>query len=119
MTYAQDMLNFVVRKQLEKMLAWKVGALTDYSVSVGKSGKYMHRWLSGEEWQKYLDTYCSADAAEMWKAVEIMCRLFYDTSKWMAEKSGFPFDAQEADNSFRYFSAVREMNADASDICPF
>lgn len=34
-TYAQDVLNFVVRKQLERMLSWKVGIITDYSVSVG------------------------------------------------------------------------------------
>ncbi|MCR5509671.1 MAG: aminoglycoside 6-adenylyltransferase, partial [Lachnospiraceae bacterium] len=38
-TYAQDMLNFVVRKQLEKVLSWKIGLLTGYSVSIGKAGK--------------------------------------------------------------------------------
>ena len=108
-TYAQDMLNFVVRKQLETLLSWKIGEMTAYSVSVGKSGKYMNKWLSDEEWKNYLDTYCCAAADEMWKAVEIMCRLFYDTSKWVADHSGFPFERQEADNSFRYFNAVKEM----------
>ena len=44
------MLNYVVRKQLEKMLSWKVGVITDYSVSVGKSAKYMYKWLSNQEW---------------------------------------------------------------------
>ena len=33
------MLNYVVRKQLEKLLSWKVDVITDYSVSVGKSAK--------------------------------------------------------------------------------
>ena len=37
--YAQDMLNYNVRKQLEKMLSWKIGVDTDFSVSVGKSAK--------------------------------------------------------------------------------
>lgn len=59
--YVQDMLNFVVRKQLEKMLSWKVGILTDFSVSVGKSAKYMYKWVSAQEWEKYLQTYCGAD----------------------------------------------------------
>ncbi|MBQ8139472.1 MAG: aminoglycoside 6-adenylyltransferase [Lachnospiraceae bacterium] len=115
-TYAQDMLNFVVRKQLEKMLSWKIGELTDYSVSVGKSGKYMKKWLSEEEWQKYLDTYCDADINNMWKSVETMCRLFYDTSRWVAEQNGFLFDRQEADNSFGYFTAVKETDANATSI---
>lgn len=38
-TYVQDMTNFVVRKQLERILMWKVGIITDFSVSVGKSAK--------------------------------------------------------------------------------
>ena len=115
-TYAQDMLNFVVRKQLEKMLSWKIGEMTDYSVSVGKSGKYMKKWLSEEEWQKYLDTYCGTGVNDMWSSVEAMCRLFYDASKWVAEQNGFLFDQQEADHSFRYFSAVKEMDENAVSI---
>lgn len=51
--YVQDMLNFVVRKQLEKMLSWKVGVMTNFSVSAGKSAKYMYKWLSEQEWKKY------------------------------------------------------------------
>jgi len=34
--YVQDMMNFCVRKQLEKVLSWKIGIKTDFSVSVGK-----------------------------------------------------------------------------------
>lgn len=75
-TYVQDMLNFVVRKQLEKMLSWKVGIMTNFSVSIGKSAKYMHKWLSSQEWEKYLLTYCGADVNSIWQAVEGMCSLF-------------------------------------------
>ena len=115
-TYAQDMLNFVVRKQLEKMLSWKIGIITDYSVSIGKSGKYMHKWLSKEEWQAYLDTYCGADVEEMWESVETMCKLFYDTSKWFAKESGFTFNKTEADNCLFYLNRVRMTEADAKTI---
>ena len=38
MTYVQHMVNHVVRIQLEKLLSWKVGLITDWSVSAGKSG---------------------------------------------------------------------------------
>ena len=109
-TYAQDMLNFVVRKQLETMLSWKIGEMTGYSVSVGKSGKYMKNWLSEEEWQRYLDTYCGTGVNDMWSSVETMCRLFIDVSKWVAKQGHFVFDRQEADHSFKYFKAVKEMD---------
>ncbi|MCR5477584.1 MAG: aminoglycoside 6-adenylyltransferase [Lachnospiraceae bacterium] len=109
-TYAQDMLNCVVRKQLETMLSWKIGEMTGYSVSVGKSGKYMKNWLSEEEWQRYLDTYCGTGVNDMWSSVETMCRLFIDVSEWVAKQGHFVFDRQEADQSFKYFNAVKEMD---------
>ena len=110
------MLNFVVREQLEKVLSWKIGLLTDYSVSIGKAGKYMHRWLSEDEWKSYLDTYCSADTDAMWRSVEIMCGLFYDTSEWVAARSGFEFNKQEADSSLLYFRKVKALDKNAESI---
>ena len=53
-TYAQDMTNFVVRKQLEKMLSWKIGVKEDFGVSIGKSAKYMNRYLEKETYQRYI-----------------------------------------------------------------
>ena len=85
-TYAQDMLNFHVRKQLEKMLSYKIGIDTDFSVSVGKSAKYMYRWLSANEWQMYLLTYSAGNTEACWEAVFIMCDLFEESAKYVAEK---------------------------------
>lgn len=64
MPYVQDMTNFVVRKQLEKMLSWKAGIRTDFQVSVGKSAKYLYRWLEPDEYQGYLNTYFGGSVAE-------------------------------------------------------
>ena len=108
-TYAQDVLNFVVRKQLERMLSWKVGIITDYSVSVGKSAKYMRKWLSDEEWRTYLSTYCGADSELMWNAVDTMCDLFEDTALEIAEKNGFDFNSTEASNCRRFLNQVRHL----------
>lgn len=47
----------LIRKQLESVLSWKIGIETDFSVSVGKSAKYMYKWLSKEEYDAYLSTY--------------------------------------------------------------
>lgn len=116
LSYAQDMLSHVVRKQLETVLSWKIGVLTDFSVSIGKSGKYMHKWLTKEEWQAYLDTYSAANADAMWKSVETMCRLFYDASSWVAERLGFSFNKTEADNSLLYMNRVKELSPDAAEI---
>jgi len=72
--------------------------------------------LSEKEWQKYLDTYCGTGVNDIWSSVEAMCRLFYDVSKWVAEQGNFDFDRQEADNSFKYFNTVKEMDENAISI---
>ena len=51
------MLSYAVRPQLVKILSWKIGLDTDFSVSVGKSAKYMYRWLPADVWERFLRTY--------------------------------------------------------------
>ena len=115
-SYVQDMLNDVVRKQLEKMLSWKVGVITDYSVSVGKSAKYLYKWLSPEEWKTYLQTYCGAEISDIWQSVDTMCFLFKDTAVCVAEALRYPLDDKEADNCMKFLNAVKNLPKDAKEI---
>ncbi len=95
-TYVQDMANFVVRKQLEKMLSWKVGIKTNFKVSVGKSAKYLHKWLDKQEYQDYLNTYFGGSIKDAWKAVFQMCDLFDSTSEYVAKELGYTYHIDEA-----------------------
>lgn len=71
-TYAMDILNSCMRPMLMRLLEWRIGTKTDFTVSVGKSGKYMHRWLSPGLWRRVLTTYPRADSSEIWESVFIM-----------------------------------------------
>ena len=114
--YVQDMLNYVVRKQLEKMLSWKIGVITDCSISVGKSAKYMYKWLSPQEWTTYLQTYCGADITDIWESTEKMCVLFKDTAVWVSEALGYQFNYKEAKNCMKFLQAVKNLPKDAREI---
>lgn len=116
--YVQDMVNFHVRKQLETVLAWKIGILTEFSVSIGKSGKYMHRWLSEAEWQSYLSTYFRTDVEEAWEAVMKMCTLFEQTALFVGEALGYQYNEQEGTNCRSYLEHVRDLPKDAAEIYP-
>ena len=116
MPYVQDMLNFHVRKQLEKVLSWKAGIETDFTVSVGKSAKYMYRWLSKEEWNRYLSTYCGAEIEQCWDAVFRMCDLFDETAKYVGEKLGYSYYVEESENAKYYLEHVRNLSKDATEI---
>lgn len=110
------MLNFVVRKQLEKMLSWKIGIITDHSVSVGKSAKYMYKWLSASEWNTYLQTYCKADVNDIRCSVDSMCSLFRETAVYVAREHDFSFNSEEAENCMMFLQAVKKLPKTAKEI---
>lgn len=116
MPYVQDMTNFVVRKQLEKMLSWKAGIRTDFHVSVGKSAKYLYRWLDADEYRNYVSTYFGGEINEAWDAVFLMCDLFDHTSEYVAEKLGYTYHTDEAAGARGFLEHVRKLPEDAEEI---
>ena len=116
MTYVQDMTNYCVRKQLEKLLSWKVGIITDFSVSVGKSSKYMYRWLDKAEWEMYLSTYFSGNIDEAWKAIFRMCGLFETTALYIAENLEYTYNKTESENAKEFLNHIKQLPKDATEI---
>lgn len=114
--YVQDMTNEIVRPQLQEMLSWKIGIQTDFSVSVGKSAKYMYRWLKKEEWEEYLSTWFACDINQAWEAVLRMCRLFEKTAKFVGEQLGFVYNETEGANAYGYLEQVRRLPKDAEEV---
>ena len=102
MPYVQDMANFVVRKQLEKMLSWKVGIQTNFTVSVGKSAKYLYKWLSKDEYQAYLDTYFDGNIEHAWAAILSMCDFFDAMARQVADSLGYSYNVDEGAASRSY-----------------
>ena len=106
LTYAMDMLYDVVRPCLSVMLGWKIGAENDWSVSVGKSDKYMNRYLTPEIWHRYLETVPSCEYETIKRATETMIDLFEETAKEVAEYLGTTYNQTEADAAKEYFTWV-------------
>ena len=114
--YVMDMIHLYIRPMLTRILEWKIGRDNNFSVSVGKSAKYMKRYLPEETYKRYLLTYSQAETEAVWDAVFIMCDLFRQTEEELAEKMNFHFDAAEADNCRAYLEHVRKLPADAREI---
>lgn len=114
--YVQEMLNAEERQHLIQMLAWRIGLEHDFSVSIGKAGKYLSRFLTEADWNTFLSTYASATLSEMWSATVTMCRLFDRTAREVAQELHYPYDEWEAENSFQYLLHVQRLPKDASAI---
>ena len=109
MPYVQDMTNNHVRPQLVTMLNWKAGLLNDWSVSTGKSSKYLYRWLPREEWQQFLSTYFDGNTENAWQSVMRMCRLFDSTARYVGGKMGWQYREQEGKGAMAFLEYVRKL----------
>ena len=108
----QDMTNHVVRPQLITMLNWKAGILTGWSVSTGKSSKYLYKWLSEEEWQMLMATYFDGNVDNAWKSVLDMCELFRSTAQFVGEKSGWGYNEKEGKAARAFLEYVHQLPKD-------
>lgn len=115
-TYTMDMLNAHSRPELIKMLSWYVGGHRDYTVSVGKSGKYLSRYLTEEQMKRLLLTYPGGELRFMWQAVFAMCDLFDETARKTAELLGFFYNEKEAYYSRLFLDCTYELPSDADKV---
>lgn len=114
--YVMDMLNDCVRPMLIRLMEWKIGFLTDFTVSVGKSGKYMNNWVEEEEWSLFLKTYPRGEVKDIWESVFIMCDLFNNIAKDISYNMGVKYNEIEANNSLKFLKDVYVLPKDATEI---
>lgn len=115
MTYAMDHLNLYVRPMLIKMLEWKVGIDTAFSLSTGKNGKYLQRHLSAQSWQTLLSTYPEGNVGGVWRALFATLDLFRATAQEVAERLNYTYPLDDDRNVTAYLNRVRHMAPGAGD----
>lgn len=113
--YVLDMLDFNIRPMLKRLLEWKIGIDYDFSISAGKSCKYM-KTLLPEYYQRFLNTYVTAEKEAIWQAVFDMCELFDEVAQWIAKQFMFSYDFVEAQNCMKYLKDIYRLPADAKEI---
>ncbi|MDR2102952.1 MAG: aminoglycoside 6-adenylyltransferase [Treponema sp.] len=81
----------LMQKQLFNMTAWKVGGETHYAVSVGKSNKYLEKYVSRDIWNRILQTYQLNTVEALWEALKNCCSLFQEISAEVSRSLGYPY----------------------------
>jgi aminoglycoside 6-adenylyltransferase len=114
--YVMDMLNYCVRPMLIRIIEWKIGFQTNFTVSCGKSAKYAYRWLDSNDWNNFLKTYPSGNVVDIWNSVFIMCDLFNVFAKYVASKMNIKYNDVESNNSLKFLKHVYLLPKDAKEI---
>ncbi|MGM7722284.1 aminoglycoside 6-adenylyltransferase [Metabacillus sp. Hm71] len=89
--FAADMMNGPFRPNLLTMLRWKIGIETKFSLSIGKSDKFLHKYVSEDIWNTLIATYEMGSYQKMWHALYTSFNLFRETSHFVAQTLGFRY----------------------------
>lgn len=94
--FAMTTYHTLVRNMLEMMLDWYIGTYTDFSVSTGKSHKYLKKYLPNDFYESYRKTYSDGNYDHFWEAIHTAYALFRKTALAVGEYFHFPYpDAEE------------------------
>ncbi len=69
------MLENPVRKMFMKIIEWFIGTNTNFSVSFGKEGKFMKKYLTANEYNTILTTYSDFKPENIWTSLFVMTDL--------------------------------------------
>lgn len=114
--YAKIMLDQIVRAELNKMLAWYIGAKTQFAQNPGKFGKYFQRYLDPEISNMLLKTYSGSGYAETWEALIMMGHLFRRVAIPTAQQFGYEYPHEDDRQVSAHLEHVRNLPKDASEI---
>lgn len=114
--YVMDMLDYNLRPELKNLIRWHIGARTDFSISLGKSDKYMEGYLEEDIYEAYLSTYPSGSLDDIWRASFSMANLFQDLAIKVGDKLGFVYDLEEASQSMKFFKNAQGLPKDTREI---
>jgi len=98
-TYAKAMMENPVRQMFMKIIGWHIGVSTNFSVSLGKDGKYMRQYLSEKEYKSILETYADYKTKNIWKSLFLMIELFSAFANDVSENLSFKYNQEEQLNT--------------------
>jgi aminoglycoside 6-adenylyltransferase len=105
-TYSKEMLETVVRPMFMKIIAWCIGIETNFSVSVGKGGRFMPNFLRPGLYNKILQTYSDHRLENNWKALFLMTEIFGQLARTIATSLQFNYVVAEEKNVLAYLEKM-------------
>jgi len=105
-TYTKETLENYVRPMFMKMIEWYIGTQTGFTVSVGKGGKFIKRYLPEETYNKILATYSDAQPQNNWNALFLMTELFGELASAVSDELELNYNKTEEINVKEYLKQL-------------
>jgi len=91
------------------MVSWKVGIETSFSLSVGKSYKYLNKYVSQETWETITSTYKNDTIDSVWDSLLVCCNLFQEITNYVTKELNYKCP-EYSKNVIKYIKQFLPMN---------
>ena len=95
--YAKYAYDVLMMEMFIKMLDWKIGVDNDFQVTTGKHSKYLKRFLSAEEMERFQNVFPNGTYEDVWDKLFAIYDYFAELAYYVGEALGYDFDAKETE----------------------
>ncbi len=89
-----------------KILEIYIGVITNFSVSIGKGGKFIPKYLPPNDYEFILLTYPDHNSENIVRSMKIMCKIFGLYARRIASQLQFTYNKEEENNAIQYFDRI-------------
>ena len=114
--YAIYMLEIILREELQFVLDWYIGVKTNHTVSSGKAGKYVKKYLSQSQYELYEKTYNGSSEEKLWTALFSMCHLFREVAAEISSFYQYEYPKEYDENMMVFLLKMKELPPGATEI---
>jgi len=93
--YARYIYEVPIMEMFMKMLNWKIGIKHGFNVTFGSHGKYLKRFLTGNEMSRLRGIFPSGEYEDIWDKLFLMYDYFGELETEVAGELGFQYDKEE------------------------
>ena len=93
--YAKYAYDVILMEMFIKMLNWKIGVDNNFNVTTGDHSKYLKRFLSSKEMERFQNVFPNGKYEDIWQKMYVIYDYFAEIAKYVGDKLGFKFDVKE------------------------
>lgn len=95
--YAKYAYDVLMMEMFIKMINWKIGVENDFRVTTGNHSKYLKRFLSAEEMERFQGVFPNGTYEDIWSKLFVIYDYFAELAGYVGEALGYVFDAKETE----------------------
>jgi len=95
--YAKHAYDVLMMEMFIKMLNWKIGVENDFKVTTGNHSKYLKRFLSAEEMERFQSVFPNGTYEDIWSKLYVIYDYFAELASYVGEALGYDFDEKETE----------------------